>query len=396
MKSNRIFAVFLLIISTIFLSLQFFGFQHFGIIDQLNNDITNVNTIKYATIVSQYTNYLIILLIPIALLSDYIQKRYEVLISGIILSGFGFILLSLQNINFFTILLSALGTASIIANFPSLLASLFDKNEEKRNLGFILFFLALTIGQYTSSFSFEKIFEKSSIELGFTVLYVLLLIVLLLLGFSRKVIKNNIKTLQKNESKPNTIFIFLTILLLVVSEIMQLSMMDITQIKLDTYDVFTLGQAKFDPQIFTGFTGTFSLFFLITLFFVYMVKKSGYNTKNIISISFALLSISSLIILPIAFEYEFDKVSFFFMFLGNMFFIALVSSLLIPFSLGLMGKLTNQKYLSTTFSVLVFLYLLVYQYSDFWKMKSSEITVLFVIGISFLLSILIVKLKLPK
>lgn len=396
MKSNRIFAVFLLIISTIFLSLQFFGFQNFGIIDQINNDLITDNTLKYADIVSQYTNYLILLLIPIALLSDFIQKRYEILISGIILSGFGFILLTYQNISFAAIFLTAVGGASIIANLPSLISSLFNKNEEKRNLGFILFLLALTLGQYTSLFSFEKIFEKSSVEVGFTVLYVLLLIVFLLIGFSRKVIKLNIKTIQDNGTKPNIILLILIILLLIVSEIMQISMMDITQIKLDTYEVFTLGQAKFDPQIFTGFTGTFSLFFLITLFFVYMVKKSGYNTKNIISLSFVLLSISSLIILPIAFEYEYDKTSFFFMFLGNMFFIALVNSLLIPFSLGLLGKLSKQKYLSTTFSILIFLYLAVYQYSDLWKMKSSELTVLFVIAISFLLSILIVKLKLPK
>jgi len=358
MKSNRFIAVFLLFLVTFFLSIEFFGIHALA---ELIYKESFVKQLSFNLLYVQKWVVMLIFIVPFAIFSDIIKKRLEMIVFGIILIIFGYILFLIYGTEFNFFILFGIGTAFIITNLPALIASLFDKKEERRNAAFILFFIGLSFGIYTVPFAISKLLDNSTHQSAIVLFIVILTISLILLLFGRNVINSNNKDLlvetksNKNLSTILSLFVLFTSSLLFIRVISNL-----VEKELSSYAEFTLGQASFDPQIFLGFTGSFIFFFLFTLFFVYIIKKNSFKTIYFITLSFVFIGIGTIVIYPIAFDLEFTKTNFFFMFLGNMFFFALAESFMIPFGLSIISRISNPKWLSTVFSFLFILYFSTY------------------------------------
>lgn len=270
---------------------------------QITHDIAS----KYMHV---FAILIVLLMLPSGIVTDFIFKQEKAVMFGFAIAASGCFLLIIDSIIFFfiSIVLISLGLGFIKPNLYILTGRLFQKNEVRRDIGFLFFYFTVNIGGFISPFAFSSL-RQFGWDFYFIISGLIMLVGMATFFFVSKSFDLREKDWYKNERnlKPQHVHYNRILLLIIFFIIAQLLFASSVIDNIGTYfalnkpGLFKIGDWRIPKTIIMTLSVYFYLPVMIIMAIYWYFVKIPKSLKRI-GLSFIFFSIGLLIIIPAYFN----------------------------------------------------------------------------------------------
>lgn len=354
---------------------SYYGMRALLILYMVNSEGLNISTETGMSIYGYFTILIAVLPFPLGLITDFTFKQEKGVIIGAIISLMGYLALLAGNIYVigFALLLIAIGSSLVKPNLSILIGRLFIKEENKRDLAFIILFTFINFGAFISIVIVGYIGQTFGWLYGFSLTaFATLLYLLIFIATKNKFKYRETDMVETNHSisktdkedavldypdSKNTTYnnsftlIFLMTLISIIYSICYGVFNNHQYELLSEFEYLSLFGNEISKNILYSFNSYFSIFTMVILFIIWYIKGVG-STISKLGYGMLILGLASILII-----YTIDIPENLVMLYSLMPFslIAIAETFIAPIVISYITRLSSVKYSSTIYGLFILL-----------------------------------------